>query len=270
MNNIRIDSAELKAIFSAIGLANKSGVQYQNKLRKNRQVLDYLIHIEKAVSRLSQKRTLTLVDCACGKSYLSFIANFYLTKVLRRKVHFIGIDYNHYVIEQSIKAAHSLSLNNMNFICADIFKVALDKSPDIVFSLHACDSATDMAIAKGIIEKAQYIMAVSCCQHYVRSNMKNHPIKSITKFGIYKERIADMVADTMRSLVLEMAGYQTILFEYVPASETPKNIMIRAIKGNCRKKRIEQSAADYQKLKEIFQVEPKLMEYINKCSSKTL
>ncbi len=263
MNKIDINAEEIKSIFTSIGLSNKNGIHYKQRLNKHRQIFDYLIHIEKAVKRLSTKRTLTIVDCASGKSYLSFITNYYLINVLNRKVEFICIDYNHHVIQQSKQAAESLGFDNMNFICDDIFNVELNQRPDIIYSLHACNTATDMTIAKGIIEQARYIMTVSCCQHFVRSKMKNHPLTSITKFDVYKERIADMLSDTMRSLILEISGYQTTLFDFVPVSETPKNVMIRAMKGSLNERKSQQAYIEYKKLRETFNVEPKLMEFLN-------
>lgn len=263
MNKIDINSDEIKSIFTSIGLSSKEGINYRERLKKHRQITDFLVHIEKAVKKLSQKRTLVLIDCASGKSYLSFIANYYLTNILKRKVEFICIDYNNHVVEQSEIAARSLGFNNMNFICDDIFNVELTQRPDIVYSLHACNMATDMTIAKGIIEQARYIMTVSCCQHFVRGNMKKHPLTSITKFGVYKERIADMLSDTMRSLILEMEGYEITLFDYVPASETPKNVMIRAKKGSYHEGKSQQAQKEYEKLKEMFNVEPKLIEYLS-------
>ncbi len=263
MNLKNFNPEELESIFEVIGLSNQEGVPYKQRMSKYRQVFDFLIHIEKAINNLSTKRPLTIVDCACGRSYLSFITNDYLLRVLNKKVTFICIDYNSHVIEQSQNAAKSLGFDNMKFICNDIFHVKLDKRPDIVYSLHACNTATDMTVAKGIQEQAKYIMTVSCCQHFVRSNMKKHPLTSMTRYGVYKERIADMVADTMRSLILEQAGYQTHLFEYVPARETPKNIMIRAAKGSYSEKRAQEAQNEYNELKEIFHVEPKLKEYLN-------
>jgi len=269
MNLVYIDPEELKEVFTVIGLSNKDGIQYWQRMNKHRQVFDFLIHIEKAINRLSTKRTLTIVDCACGRSYLSFITNFYLLNVLNRRVEFVCIDYNSHVIEQSKNAAESLGFDNMDFICDDIFNVKLNKKADMVYSLHACNSATDMAIAKGISEQAKYIMTVSCCQHFVRSHLKKHPLASITKYGAYKERITDMVADTMRSLILEEAGYQIDLFEYVPASETPKNIMIRAVKGSQNEKRSRQARNEYNELKGIFNVEPRLLEYLDHIEKNT-
>lgn len=261
MNKTDIDPKELTSIFSVIGLSNKEGVQYWHRLGKCRQVFDFLLQLEKAVKQLSSKRTLTLVDCACGRSYLSFITNYYLLR-MNRKVDFICIDYNEHVIRQSVRAAENLRFDNMRFICDDIFNVSLGNTPDIVYSLHACNTATDMTIAKGILEQAKYIMTVSCCQHNVRSDMKKHPLTSMTRYGMYKERIADMLSDTMRSLVLEEAGYLTHLFEYVPASETPKNVMIRAMKGSFNEKRSELAREEYDKLKNLFNTEPKLSDYL--------
>lgn len=86
MNPVDINPKELESIFAVIGLSSKEGIQYRQRMNKHRQVFDFLIHIEKAISKLSTKRTLTIVDCACGRSYLSFIANYYLHSVLNRKV----------------------------------------------------------------------------------------------------------------------------------------------------------------------------------------
>lgn len=191
MKNINIETNELKEIFSSIGLANKSGGNYKERLKKHKQIYDYLLHINKAVGKLSRKRELILVDCACGKSYLSFVANYYFTYIEKRNVKFVCIDYNKHVIDASQKAAHELGFKNMEFICNDIFKVDFSVKPDIIYSLHACDTATDMTIAKGILEDAKYIMTVSCCQHTVRKKINKHPLTSVTKHGVYKERLAD-------------------------------------------------------------------------------
>lgn len=263
MNTADINPEERKTLLSVIGLSGSNGEQYWHRAGKCRQVFDFLIQIEKAIKQLSSKRTLTLVDCACGRSYLSFITNYYLLNVFSRKVDFICIDYNDHVIKQSMHAAESLGFDNMRFICDDIFNISLGKVPDIIYSLHACNTATDMTIAKGILEQAKFIMTVSCCQHDMRSDIKKHPLTAMTQYGVYKERIADMLSDTMRSLLLEEAGYLIDLFEYVPASETPKNVMIRAVKGSFNEKRAQRARDEYNKLKSIFNAEPKLSEYIN-------
>ena len=215
MNLIDINSEELKSIFAAIGLSNKEGIEYRQRMNKHRQVFDYLIHIEKAVNSLSKKRTLSIVDCACGRSYLSFITNHYLLSVLNEKVEFTCIDYNNHVIEQSKNAAESLGFDNMNFICDDIFNVKLNKKPDIIYSLHACNTATDMTIAKGISEQAKYIMTVSCCQHFVRSHMKKHPLTAITRYGVNKQgtcQFALCAPQTVSTFILAYINILSFIF----------------------------------------------------------
>lgn len=267
MKHLNMNTDEIETIFTEIGLSSSNGLHYKERLKKHRQIFDFISHIEKAVKRLSTKRTLVLLDCACGRSYLSFVANYYLTNVMGRDVRFIGIDYNEHVIDQSRQAAKKLGFNNMTFICEDIFKVNLDTKPDIVFSLHACNMATDMTIAKGLVEQANYIMTVSCCQHHVRSNMKKHPLGAITRHGVYKERVADMLSDSMRALVLEMYGYQSKIFDYVPESATSKNVMVRAQKGQKIDRKVALAESQYKDLKQLFNIEPKLLEYIDHANT---
>ena len=268
MNNMNFEKKEIKEIFSSIGLASENGIEYRERLRKHKQVYDYIVHINKALDKLSSKREIILLDCGCGKSYLSFIANYYFSEIEKRNVKFICIDYNEHVILKSRQAAEELGFKNMDFICGDIFKTDLKVNPDIVYSLHACDTATDMTIAKGIASDAKFIMTVSCCQHSVRYQLRNKTINSITRHGIYKERLADMVSDSMRALILELSGYKVSIFEYVPSSETPKNVMVRAIKcgkpGDLSRDRMENQ---YEKLKKVFSTDVKINDYVKMMES---
>ncbi len=151
----------------------------------------------------------------------------------------------------------------MEFICDDIFNVDFKIKPDVIYSLHACDTATDMTIAKGILEDAKYIITVSCCQHTIRNRIKKHPLTSITRHSVYKERLVDMLTDSMRTLLLERKGYKVKIFEYVISRETPKNIMLRAVKvGTLSNKNYEKAIEDYRKLQNMFNVQPKLGDYI--------
>ncbi len=263
-NNVWYENQDLSKLFADIGLANSNGLNYTAKLKKHKQVFKFIEHLEKALNKLSSKREIVLVDCGCGKSYLSLIANYYFTRVQKRKIKFYCIDYNEQVIKSAAKAALLAGFTNMDFICNDIFKVDLNQKADIVYSLHACDTATDMTMAKGIIENANYIFTVSCCQHTVRNNIKHHSLGSITRHGIYKERLSDMVADSMRALILERLGYKVSLFEYVASSETPKNIMIRAIRnGTVSKTKLNKFNLAYEELRVTFNTEPKLNKFIS-------
>lgn len=263
MDTMKFDETVLRKIYKVIGLSNPDGETYKERERKHSQIFDFLRHLEKAVGTLSKHREIVLVDCACGKGYLSFISNYYFSVMQKRKVKFICIDYNAHVIEASRKAAEILGLNNMSFICADIAKVNLEVRPDIVYSLHACDTATDMAIAKGIAEDATYIMTVSCCQHTVRKTMKKHPLGAVTQHGVYRERLGDMLADTMRALILESRGYKVRIFEYVSMTETPKNVMVRAVKtGTSSPRKRSEILKRYSDLESVFNTTPKLDELL--------
>lgn len=259
-----VDAIELNEIFKIIGLANSSGETYHMRAHKHKQIFEYIKHIKKAIKRLSTKRELVLLDCACGKSYLSFLANYYLTRVENYRVRFIGIDINPHVINASREAAAKLGYNNMTFIQSDMMTAKLDTKPDIVYSLHACDTATDMTIAKGLLEGAQYILSVSCCQHSIRYGMKKHPLSAITKHGVYKERLADMLSDSMRTLLLESRGYKTKVFEFIDSAETPKNVMVRAVNtGPVAEAKYEMLMKQYRQLADIFHTEPKVLNYLN-------
>lgn len=263
MNQIKLDIKDLEHIYKVIGMNNPKGEPYMEKIKKHEQITAFLLHLEKSIDKLSTKRTLLLVDCACGKSYLSFIANYYFTVIQNRNIKFVGIDYNEHVIKASKKAAKELGYDNMEFICNDIFKVEFNESPDIVYSLHACDTATDMTIAKGVLEGAKYIVAVSCCQHTIRNKIKKHKLSAITRHGIYKERLSDMIADSMRSLILESHGYKVKLFDYVASRETPKNIMVRAARiGTINETKKYEALEAYDDLSKLFNAEPMLKEYI--------
>ncbi len=261
------DDKELKDLFTAIGLADPNGNNYRERAGKHKQIFDFIVHLNKAVEKLSTKRQLIFVDCACGKSYLSFVANYYFTHVKKRKIKIVGIDINPEVIASSKKAAEELGFTNMDFICDDIFAVDFPVKPDIVYSLHACDTATDMTLAKGILEEAKYIMTVSCCQHTMRRTMKKHLLGAVTKHGVYRERLSDMVADSMRTLLLESRGYKVGLFEYVAASETPKNFMIRASRiGTLSPKKYAVAMSAYNKLEDLFHTGPHLNHLLHEKS----
>jgi len=259
--NFNVD--EVKDLFTQIGLANPQGNEYNERRRKCGQLYDYFTIMKAALNKLSTKRTLTLLDCACGRSYLSFFLNYALQTMGRTNMRFIGIDTNGELIEKCRLTASNLHFSNMEFVNGSIMDCCVGDHIDIAYSLHACDTATDQTILKGIMANAHFILSVSCCQHFTRSQMKRHPLAGITRHTEYKERMNDMVSDSLRALLLEAHGYRVDIFEFTPSKSTPKNIMLRAEKINVTDEKKSQALREYMRLSNIFHVKPALETYLS-------
>ena len=258
MCKLAFDIKNLKALFKEIGLFSSSDEPYKARVRKHQQILAYVSLIRSAFSKLSTKRPIVMLDCGCGKSYLSFALYAYCTEVLNRKVKIIGVDSNPELIKKCNESAEVLGFENMRFYSAKVGAFETAENVDIVYSLHACDSATDQTIAQGISLGAKYIFSVSCCQHSNREKMSKHPLTSISRHLPYKERLVDMIGDSMRGLLLEHLGYGVNLFEFISAEQTPKNIMLRAMKNTVKKEDKQNALTHYKKLVEMFNFSPPL------------
>lgn len=257
----QLNFKNLKTLFQEIGLYSPKGQFYKGRIRKYQQILAYIQQIESACNKLSAKRPIVFLDCGCGKSYLSFVFYEYCRTRLNRKIKIIGIDSNSDLIKQCKKSAEDLGFENMRFYHGDIESFPIDEKIDIVYSLHVCDTGTDQTIAKGIKLRAKYIFSVSCCQHTNREKMIKHPLKSVSRHQPYKERIVDMVGDSMRALLLENFGYGVKVFEFTSTEQTPKNIMLRAVKDSANKEDQGNAMVRYKQLVKTFNFSPAL-EYL--------
>lgn len=224
-----LKSSEASSLLKAIDIMSKDGKIKNDKIRKYNQIDHYVELLEKNFLALKDNKVVTILDVGCGKSYLSFALNYYLTEVLKMKCHFIGIDVNEQVIASSIKTQKELGYRNMEFHAMDIKDFDVDRDVDVVLSLHACDTATDMALAFGVYKKAGLIVAVPCCHKEMLSTYSYPPFEGILKHGILKARLADTLTDGLRGLMLEEHGYEVSIVEYISPLETPKNLMIRAM-----------------------------------------
>lgn len=227
-----IKPGEASSLLKAISIMSKDGKIKNDKIRKYNQIDHYVELLEKNFLALKGNQAITILDVGCGKSYLSFALNYYLTEVLKMKCHFIGIDINEQVIASSKKIQQDLGYRNMEFHAMDIKDFSVDKDVDVVLSLHACDTATDMALAFGVYKKADLIVAVPCCHKEMLSTYSYPPFEGILKHGILKARLADTLTDGLRGLMLEEHGYDVSIVEYISPLETPKNLMIRAMAKN--------------------------------------
>lgn len=246
-------------LLKEIGVLTKDGKIKNDKIRKYNQIDHFVELIDKLLKELEFKDSITVLDCACGKSYLSFVLNYYIKEVLKKKCYFIGIDYSETVIKASKKMADNLGYKNMDFIKEDLTNYTPNKEIDLVISLHACDTATDMAIGLGIRAKSKAIVVVPCCHKELLGQYEYEVLDPIIKHGVFKARFADLLTDGMRTLMLEARGYDTSVVEYISPLDTPKNLMIRAVK---KKEKNEKALNEYEELKAKFSVEPTLEKLI--------
>jgi len=223
-----IKAKDAGKLLKAIGIMSKDGKIRNDKIRKYNQIDHYVELLEKNFESMKKQGTLYIVDVGCGKSYLSFVLNYYLTEVKRMKCHFIGIDISEQVIEASRQIQKELGYRNMEFHAMDVKDFKDDRKIDAVLSLHACDTATDMALAFGVYKEADFIVAVPCCHKEMLKTYSYEPFEGIMKHGILKARLADTLTDGLRGLMLEEHGYDVSIVEYISPLETPKNLMIRA------------------------------------------
>ena len=223
----KIDLRKAAKLMNALGYCDKDGKLRNDMIRKYNQTNHLLDLISE---HFEGKNNITIVDCACGKSYLSFVLNYYLWEEKRIRARFVGIDISPTVIEASKKIAKELGYENMEFICEDLRFYESDFHPDVVVSLHACDTATDMALAYALRHKAESIICIPCCHKELIKQYKIDEFEPITKHGIFRARLNDVITDGLRALKLESEGYSVRCMEFCSPIDTPKNLLISAKK----------------------------------------
>ncbi|PRR80740.1 class I SAM-dependent methyltransferase [Clostridium vincentii] len=258
--NYLIKVGKANNLLKAIGIMSKDGKILNDKIRKYNQIDHYVELIDKELDSLPKDTTINILDCGCGKSYLTFVLNYYLTEVKKIKCNFIGLDISEGVINSSKVIAEELAYRNMEFIAKDIKDYKPTEKINMVMSLHACDTATDMALALGIKVNSDLIIAVPCCHKELLSQYNYDPFKDITKYGILKARIADALTDGMRGMMLESKGYDVSIVEYISPLETPKNLMIRAQKTSKERPTL---LKEYKILCESLHVTPALSTFLD-------
>jgi len=212
-----------------LGVSSKDGAVIKGRYDKFRQINKYL---EVIVGFLPSPgdRPLRIIDFGCGKAYLTFALYHYLTKVKKRDCEITGLDLKADVISFCTGVAYDLGYDRLNFHRGDIAEWNEDGPVDMVVTLHACDTATDAAIAKAISWGASTIITVPCCQHELFGQIRSDIQRPLLRHGILKERLSALVTDAARAQLLEAVGYKTDVIEFIDMEHTPKNVMIRARK----------------------------------------
>ena len=189
----------------------------------------FLEFIEDILPHLPQNREITILDFGCGKSYLTFAMYYYLKKLKGYDIRIIGLDLKKDVIKNCSRLAVKYGYDKLNFYEGSIEEFEGVTQVDMVVTLHACDTATDFALAKAVGWKAKVILSVPCCQHELNRQMENETLAPLFSYGLIKERMAALVTDAIRAEYLKREGYDTQILEFIDMEHTPKNILIRAI-----------------------------------------
>jgi len=251
-----------------VGISDSHGQVKPSRQDKYRQVEEFLRilapALESAISAGQIKSPsigspLEIVDLGCGNAYLTFATHQYLiSKGI--PIHVTGIDLREQARERNTEIAKKLGIEkSIEFKAEEIARVG-GSEVDIAIALHACDTATDDAIAWAVKSKAGLILVAPCCQHDLQSKLKEipEPWPLVTKHGILKERLADILTDSIRAQILKLLGYRTDVIEFIGGEHTPKNLLIRGVKTEAKPEQIE--IVRYQEMLKELRVVPALAE----------
>jgi len=278
-----LDVSGPDAFLAATGIMSADGRIKPTMQRKFHQVNEFLRVIEQVLPALlnagegapdvaregepadagapgDAQRPLRIVDCGSGAAHLTFAVYHYLHNVRGFAVEITGIDTNPDVIESSRNLRDSLGWSQPQFANSRILDIEPEAAPDMVLSLHACDLATDEAIARGILWRSRVILAAPCCQHELHKKLDAPGLRAVLRHGVLRERLADIVTDAVRALVLRIMGYRTQVIEFVSPDSTTKNLMIRAESGLAPGDRV--LVQEYEDLCGFLHISPEIEEML--------
>ena len=258
----KILTAENAAPFlKAVGIMTEDGRIKADMQRKFKQVNEFLRLVDETGSLPTQTGQLIhVVDFGCGSGHLTFAMYFYLREILKLDAHVTGVDIKRELMDQLQAKSEALGWSQLNFQTGHISDYNPGIPPEVVLALHACDTATDDALAKGIQWECRLIVCAPCCQHELQEQMARvdmpGQLAPIFQHGIFFERMGDILTDTFRASILRIMGYRTDITEFIPIEHTARNLMIRAVKtsqvGDPR------HVEEYRNLKSFWQVTPYL------------
>ncbi|MFC5558954.1 methyltransferase [Ureibacillus thermophilus] len=248
-----------------LGVQTPEGKVKKQKYDKFRQINRFLEFIDDSLDYLPKDRQIRILDFGSGKSYLTFALYHYLKIEKGLDIKVTGLDLKKEVIEECNKIAENLHYDHLEFLVGDINDYHDETSVDMVVTLHACDVATDMALARAVKWGAKVILSVPCCQHELNRQLNAPQLEIMTQHGLIKERFAALATDSIRAELLKLVGYEVQLMEFIDLEHTPKNILIRAYKTGrkANKKELERYRAFVEFLSAKPFLEKELKEYLS-------
>ncbi len=258
----------------AVGVSDEQGRVKPSRQAKYRQVEEFLRDLGPALDdalssgrlrRPTAEDPLRVVDLGCGNAYLTFAAHSYLTRVRGLPVQMTGVDVKEQSHRHNTEVAERLGIaETMRFVQGDIGSVELDEPPDVVLALHACDTATDDALARAVLWDASLVLAAPCCHHDVAAQLRRAPTPApyamLTRHGILRERFADTLTDALRAGVMRLLGYRVDVIEFVESRHTPRNTLLRATRTGAAP--TPAAKEEYDDLVRSWNVHPRLAELL--------
>lgn len=243
----------------ALGVMDEKGYVKKSRYDKFRQLNRYLEIMKSSIKELNKEETIRIIDFGCGKAYLTFALYYYLVKILNLDVEIIGLDLKEDVIHFCNELKEELGYDHLRFEMGNIEHYTSTVPVHMVISLHACDTATDAALAKAVGWGSEVILAVPCCQHELFPQLQTDSLTVIERHGILKERLAALTTDAVRASAMEIMGYETDIFEFIDMAHTPKNLMIRSIKrGHYTKEEVSR----YKEALKFFNICPSIETFL--------
>lgn len=259
----RLISAEGNIYLKELGVTTAEGKVKKDMQDKYRQINKYIEIVDAALKDLKNEKSLHIVDMGAGKGYLTFSLYDYLSQTLKIDTSVTGVELRPNLVKDCNAIAQKAEFRQLNFVEGRIESVELAQL-DVLVALHACNTATDDAIYRGIISNAKLIVCSPCCHKQVRQDMaKDNTLSAITKYGILQERQAEIVTDAIRALYLEAYGYKTQVFEFIATEHTPKNIIITALKVKDVKSPDASKLEEVKKLKALLGVEKHYLDTLD-------
>ena len=237
-----------------LGVSDANGRVYDKKQSKFKQINRFLEIIRDTEDKLP-KDSIRICDLCCGKSYLSFAAYHYFSVIKGMKVSMTGVDLKPDVVEHCSAIAKELNFDGLEFICGDINDYTPEVLPALVISLHACDIATDIVLQNAARWNTDVILSTPCCHHELNHNINCEALSFITEHSMLRQKLCDAATDALRLARLEAMGYSTSTVELIDPNETPKNVMLRAI----RKKHFDKSSVEAKNAMERYQSAKKFL-----------
>jgi len=253
-----------------LGISDHHGRVKPSRQAKYKQIEEFCKLLEPALDeavaagRIATGRPLQVVDLGCGNAYLT-LAAYHLLAAAGHDVRMTGIDHNPAARKRNTRVVEALGWQeHLRFVDATIQAAELDVRPDVVLALHACDTATDDALARAVGWEAPLVLAAPCCHHDIQKQLKSvtppAPYALMTRYGIVRERFADVLTDSLRAAVLRQVGYRVEVVQFVDSQHTPRNLLLRAARTGAKPTADLQS--EYQTLITEWQVTPRLAQLL--------